>query len=86
MVPFPIFCIIWNSFLSLFLRYRAEVLKIIPYEKDVQAELYYVDYGDTDTVPIAKVYELRTDFLRLHFQAIECYLAKIGKITQHFLL
>lgn len=60
-------------------RYRAEVLKIIAYDKDTRAELYYVDYGDTDTVSVKNVYELRTDFLRLHFQAIECYLARVGK-------
>lgn len=44
-----------------------------------KAELYYVDYGDTDVVPCNELFELRTDFLRLHFQAIECYLAKVGK-------
>lgn len=61
-------------------RYRAEVLAIKdenPNQK--QAELYYVDYGDTDIVPIKEVFELRTDFLRLHFQAIECFLARVGK-------
>lgn len=40
-------------------------------------ELYYVDYGDTDILPYDEVYELRTDFLQLHFQAIECYLANV---------
>lgn len=45
----------------------------------LRAELYYVDYGDTDVVPCNEMFELRTDFLRLHFQAIECYLAKVGK-------
>lgn len=63
---------------SFFCRYRAEVLKLLD-ETPPQAELYYVDYGDTDIVPCAELYELRTDFLRLHFQAIECYLANIGK-------
>ncbi|XP_056643131.1 tudor and KH domain-containing protein homolog [Diorhabda sublineata] len=56
--------------------YRAEVLKIIESESK-QAELYYVDYGDTDTVLCTDLYELRTDFLRLHFQAIECFLARV---------
>lgn len=59
-------------------RYRAEVLDVL-HENPVKAELYYVDYGDTDVVPCSEVFELRTDFLRLHFQAIECYLAKIGE-------
>lgn len=61
--------------------YRAEVLKILD-EDPQQAELYYVDYGDTDIVPFKELYELRTDFLRLHFQAIECYLANVGKYLQ----
>ena len=58
--------------------YRAEVLSITD-ENPPQAELYYVDYGDTDLVPVEEFYELRTDFLRLHFQAIECFLARIGE-------
>jgi len=58
--------------------YRAEVLNVVADNgKEPQAELYYVDYGDTDFVPYKEVYELRTDFLRLNFQAIECYLAKV---------
>ncbi|RZC39303.1 TUDOR and/or KH 1 domain containing protein [Asbolus verrucosus] len=61
--------------------YRAEVLGInneSPGQQ--QAELYYVDYGDTDLVPVEELYELRTDFLRLHFQAIECFLARIDPV------
>lgn len=46
--------------------------------QEASVELYYVDYGDTDKIPYKDVYELRTDFLRLNFQAIECYLARIG--------
>lgn len=57
--------------------YRAEVLKVINQERDPHAELYFVDYGDTDLVPCKEAYDLRTDFLRLHFQAIECFLAQI---------
>lgn len=41
------------------------------------AQLYYVDYGDTDYVRCADLFELRTDFLQLHFQAIECHLAGV---------
>ncbi|KAF5270669.1 hypothetical protein FQA39_LY01407 [Lamprigera yunnana] len=58
--------------------YRAEVLKVTNENgMDPLAELYFVDYGDTDLVPCKNVFELRTDFLRLNFQAIECYLAGI---------
>lgn len=58
--------------------YRAEVLRVV-HDKGLEplAELYYVDYGDTDFVPFKELFELRTDFLRLNFQAIECYLARV---------
>lgn len=59
--------------------YRAEVLNVLPDGEEPQAELYYVDYGDTDIVNCKELYELRTDFLRLHFQAIECFLSRVGK-------
>ncbi|XP_019875446.2 tudor and KH domain-containing protein homolog [Aethina tumida] len=55
--------------------YRAEVISVN--ETENSADLYYVDYGDQDTVNISKVYELRTDFLSLNFQAIQCHLAKV---------
>lgn len=64
--------------------YRAEVLEVMG--KEGRAELYYVDYGDTDVVDCGEVYELRTDFLRLHFQAIECYLANVGEFRHMKLL
>lgn len=57
--------------------YRAEVLNIMIDQPD-QAEVYFVDYGDVDRVPVEDLFELRTDFLRLHFQAIECFLARVG--------
>lgn len=57
--------------------YRAEVLSVDHYQP-AHAEVYFVDYGDVDQVSLEEVYELRTDFLRLHFQAIECFLARIG--------
>lgn len=57
--------------------YRAEVLKVMDNEGDPHVKLYYVDYGDTDVIPCKEAFELRTDFLRLHFQAIECFLAQI---------
>ncbi|XP_044272640.1 tudor and KH domain-containing protein homolog [Tribolium madens] len=61
--------------------YRAEVLSLSD-DNPPQAELYYVDYGDTDLVPVDELYELRTDFLRLHFQAIECFLARVDPVGE----
>ncbi|CAG9767375.1 unnamed protein product [Ceutorhynchus assimilis] len=57
--------------------YRAEVLEVSHENNEKMAKLYYVDYGDTDVFPCKDLYELRTDLLRLHFQAIECFLAKV---------
>ncbi|XP_066258334.1 tudor and KH domain-containing protein homolog [Euwallacea similis] len=60
--------------------YRAEVLEISKKSNQTVAKVYYVDYGDTDSLACIDLYELRTDFLRLHFQAIECFLARIDPI------
>lgn len=60
--------------------YRAEVTKISPNPSNPTNELlnlYFVDYGDTGTVPKSNAYELRTDYLKLRFQAIECFLASV---------
>ncbi|XP_055386416.1 tudor and KH domain-containing protein homolog [Condylostylus longicornis] len=58
--------------------YRAEIVGILPNEynpRDVVLDLYFVDYGDSEYVQPHEVFELRTDFLTLRFQAIECFLA-----------
>ncbi|KAK9887842.1 hypothetical protein WA026_000151 [Henosepilachna vigintioctopunctata] len=62
--------------------YRAEVLNVIKDSEtnEDRAELYFVDYGDSDMVPVSEIYELRTDFLQLHFQAIECFLANVEPV------
>ncbi|KAL5280382.1 TDRKH family protein [Megaselia abdita] len=60
--------------------YRAQIVGILPNEynpTDVVLDLYFVDYGDSEYVSPHDVYELRTDFLTLRFQAIECYLANV---------
>lgn len=57
--------------------YRAEIVELkIENERPVSS-LYFLDYGDTDVSPVEEIFELRTDFLRLRFQAIECYLARV---------
>ncbi|KAF0299519.1 Tudor and KH domain-containing protein [Amphibalanus amphitrite] len=39
--------------------------------------VYYVDFGDTDTVQRRQAAELRTDFLGLSHQAVECFLSGV---------
>jgi len=41
------------------------------------ADVKYLDYGGYTTVPFHSLKQIRTDFLSLPFQAIECYLANI---------
>ncbi|KAK3907750.1 Tudor and KH domain-containing protein-like protein [Frankliniella fusca] len=60
--------------------YRAEILKIEEDEYDSSESritLYYGDYGDTCIVKRKNIFDLRTDFLTLYFQAIECMLAHV---------
>nr|XP_027232151.1 tudor and KH domain-containing protein homolog [Penaeus vannamei] len=60
--------------------YRGQVCGYEPNEDDPSQSLvtvYYVDFGDTETIKMDCVFELRTDYLKLNFQAIECFLANI---------
>ena len=61
--------------------YRGKVCSFSHNEEDPQRSevtVYYVDFGDTETIQMNNVCELRTDFLKLSFQAIECFLANIN--------
>lgn len=61
--------------------YRGRVCSFSHNEEDPrqnQVTVYYVDFGDTETIQMNTVCELRTDFLKLGFQAIECFLANIN--------
>lgn len=63
--------------------YRAIVSDIESDEYDLEESeilLFYVDYGDTAPCKKKNIYEVRTDFLKLRFQAIECILAKVKPI------
>ncbi|XP_068980197.1 tudor and KH domain-containing protein homolog [Bombus flavifrons] len=54
--------------------YRAEVISL---PANDQCEVFYLDYGDHEIIHHNCVLELRTDFLSLRLQAIECSLANI---------
>ncbi|KAM8794368.1 tudor and KH domain-containing protein [Eudromia elegans] len=54
--------------------YRARVLGTL---QNGNLDLYYVDFGDNGEAPREALRALRTDFLSLPFQAIECSLAGI---------
>ncbi|XP_044305197.1 tudor and KH domain-containing protein isoform X1 [Varanus komodoensis] len=55
--------------------YRARVLGPLG---NGNLDLYYVDFGDNGEAPLEKLQPLRSDFLSLPFQAIECGLANIA--------
>nr|XP_020653941.1 tudor and KH domain-containing protein isoform X1 [Pogona vitticeps] len=55
--------------------YRARVLGAL---ENGNLDLYYVDFGDNGEAPLENLRPLRSDFLSLPFQAIECSLASIA--------
>ncbi|ELU02506.1 hypothetical protein CAPTEDRAFT_171430 [Capitella teleta] len=57
--------------------YRAKVIAV----NGDQVDLYYVDYGDSEILPIEKVMKLRADYLSLPHQAFECNLANVQPVN-----
>jgi len=60
--------------------YRAKVVEIKVDEYDSEQsvlDLDFIDYGDCQIKPIKEVFEIKSEFLKLHFQAIKCKLADI---------
>lgn len=55
--------------------YRSEVIS--GPDKDGEYQVFFLDFGDRATVPRSDILELRTDFLSLRLQAIECSLANV---------
>ncbi|XP_037354495.1 tudor and KH domain-containing protein [Talpa occidentalis] len=55
--------------------YRARVLGTL---ENGNLDLYFVDFGDNGECPVGDLRALRSDFLSLPFQAIECSLARIA--------
>ncbi|KAM8921538.1 LOW QUALITY PROTEIN: tudor and KH domain-containing protein [Pelodytes ibericus] len=57
--------------------YRAEV---VDFNDNGNVDLYYVDYGDSWVTSKEILFPLRSDFLSLPFQAIECSLTGIAPV------
>lgn len=56
--------------------YRCQV---VAYDTDTGVvDIKYLDYGGYHSLPASDLRQIRTDFLSLPFQAIECYLANIN--------
>ncbi|XP_053366920.1 tudor and KH domain-containing protein isoform X2 [Clarias gariepinus] len=58
---------------------RARVLGVL---NSGLVDLYYVDYGDNGELPREQLRSLRSDFLSLPFQAIECSLAEVQPVGE----
>jgi hypothetical protein len=54
--------------------YRAEIVADLGNQK---YDVYFVDFGDQEEVHEKYILELRTDFLSLRLQAVECCLADV---------
>jgi len=53
--------------------------QIVSYDKDTEmCDIKYLDYGGYHSISVHSLRQIRTDFLSLPFQAIECYLANIN--------
>ena len=46
-------------------------------EEGGYCDVKFLDYGGYSSVPMDSLKQIRTDFLSLPFQAVECYLANI---------
>ena len=46
-------------------------------DQKVTLDIDFVDFGDCETKDLKDVYGLKTEFLKLNFQAIECRMANI---------
>ena len=60
--------------------YRAKIVSVEENTYDFSqstVELFYLDFGDSDQKPITEIYQLKTEFLRLNFQAIKVSLANV---------
>ncbi|CAB4038879.1 A-kinase anchor 1, mitochondrial, partial [Paramuricea clavata] len=55
--------------------WRAQVVGLLM--KPDEVEITWLDYGGRTTVPTAMLRQLRSDFLQLAFQTVECYLSNV---------
>ncbi|KHN79002.1 KH domain-containing protein C56G2.1 [Toxocara canis] len=58
--------------------YRA--VTVIYYEDQDEVLVRFVDYGGYSRIPRADLRQIRTDFMTLPFQAVECYIAHVQPV------
>ncbi|CAB4070091.1 TDRKH [Lepeophtheirus salmonis] len=65
--------------------YRSRVVKIIEDEYDLENTFYeveFVDFGDLESKLKTEIYNLKTEFLKLNFQAIACKLSNVKPLSE----
>ncbi|KAK0041002.1 A-kinase anchor protein 1 mitochondrial [Biomphalaria pfeifferi] len=55
--------------------YRAMIMG--PENEDGETQVKFVDYGGYAVLPVSSLKQIRTDFMSLPFQAVECFMANI---------
>ncbi|KAK7087594.1 A-kinase anchor protein 1, mitochondrial-like [Littorina saxatilis] len=60
--------------------YRAQLVQVYPAEDE--CDIKFVDYGGYTRVPVNTLKQIRSDFMTLPFQAVECYLANITPLQE----
>ena len=58
--------------------YRGRITKVVD---DQFVEVFYVDFGNSETVPVSKVKTLKEEWTELPPQAIQCSLASISPVS-----
>lgn len=64
--------------------YRAQVLKISEEEEVKKFSVFYLDFGDCAVLNRDSICELKSDYLSIPFQAIECSLADVVPIDNQW--
>ncbi|ESO95396.1 hypothetical protein LOTGIDRAFT_215053 [Lottia gigantea] len=62
--------------------YRAQVVQV--YIDLQECDIKFVDYGGFERVPMSQLKQIRSDFMTLPFQAVECYIATIAPLAEYF--
>lgn len=62
--------------------YRAQIMAT--YEKSDECDIKYVDYGGYSRISSSLLKQIRSDFMTLPFEAVECYVANVTPLASKF--
>lgn len=77
-VPTPVECGVICVVESEGFWYRAMIMSLE--DENGEAQIKFVDYGGYATMPVSALKQIRTDFMTLPFQAVECFMANISPL------